>query len=408
MRIALISQEYPPETAKGGLGTQTFVKAHGLARRGHEVYVISRSTNGAPRAYWDGPVHVTRIAGFETSVALYTEVADWITYSAQVNVALAARHAATPLDLVDFPEWGAEGYVYLLNQTEWNRTPTVVHLHGPLVLFAHEMHWPPIDSEFYRTGTMLESTCLRIADALCTSSRYSADYARRRYQLQHGEIPVIHTGVDTDHFSPSGEALPERPTIVFAGKLVENKGVFQVVEAALELARDIPDLHVRLLGRAEDSVATELQRRAVAAGRPALLELAGFVPHEELPSHFNRAHVFAMPAPHEPGPGLVYLEAMACGLPVIACAGSGAEESIAHEDTGLLVPPGDTMALVAALRRLLTDMRTRAEMGANARRYIVDNADSRDCLDRLERFYESVVQRHLNHARPGRTAAPCL
>src|SRR5690606_38948601 len=110
--------------------------------------------------------------------------------------------AASPLDLVDFPEWAAEGYVYLLNQTDWNRTPTVVQLHSPLAMFAHKMHWPAINSEFYRTGTMLESTCLRLADGLYSSSRFSADFAARMYRLHCDPIPVIHTGVDSTHFAP--------------------------------------------------------------------------------------------------------------------------------------------------------------------------------------------------------------
>jgi glycosyltransferase involved in cell wall biosynthesis len=398
MRIALVSQEYPPETAKGGLGTQTYAKAHGLARRGHEVYVISRSTDGHTHEYWDHSVHVTRIPGFENAVPLYTDVADWITYSAQVSAAVSARHAVSPLDIVDFPEWAAEGYVYLLNQSDWNRTATVVQLHGPLVLFAHKMHWPAINSEFYRTGTMLESTCLRLADALYTSSRYSADFAARAYQLPNDSIPLIHAGVDTTRFTPRGEPLPARPTIVFAGKLVHNKGVFQLVAAAIELARELPDLHLRLLGRAEESIVQELTRRAAAAGRPGLLELAGFVAHDQLPAEYNRAHVFAAPAPHEPGPGLVYLEAMACGLPVIACEGSGATEVVDHEQTGLLVPPNDKDALVAALRRLLTNDVFRQEMGARARRYAVERADGEKGVARLEEFYESVVHRRLTYA----------
>jgi glycosyltransferase involved in cell wall biosynthesis len=168
-----------------------------------------------------------------------------------------------------------------------------------------------------------------------------------------------------------------------------------VAEAALELAGEMPDLHVRLLGRADETVALELERRAKAAGRPDLLDLAGFVPHDRLPAELAGAHVFAAPAPHEPGPGLVYLEAMACGLPVIACEGSGAAEVVSHEQTGLLVPPGDHAALVAALRRLQTQEHRRRAMGARARQQVVAEADCDVCLDRLEGFYASVVERKL-------------
>src|SRR5262245_60357455 len=99
MRIALVSQEYPPETAKGGIGTQTYLKAHGLAARGHEMHVLSRSTGSERSEHWDKTVRVTRLPGAAPRLPLYTEAADWLTYSAEVAAAVASLHAATPLDV---------------------------------------------------------------------------------------------------------------------------------------------------------------------------------------------------------------------------------------------------------------------------------------------------------------------
>ena len=107
---------------------------------------------------------------------------------------------------MDFPEYGAEGYVHLLNQTEWNHIPTVIHLHGPLVMLAHTIGWPDLDSEFYRVGTEMEHTCLRLADAVFTSSRTSAEWCARQYGLDVAHVPVIHTGVDVDALPAPGRA----------------------------------------------------------------------------------------------------------------------------------------------------------------------------------------------------------
>src|SRR4029079_11622306 len=144
MRIAFVSQEYPPETAKGGIGSQTYLKAHGLASLGHEVHVISRSPTGHKTEQLDSNIRITRIPGFEARSQVHTEVADWISYSGEVAVAVAELHARTPLDLVEFPEWGCEAYLHLLNRTEWNYIPTAIQLHGPLVMFAHTMGWPDL------------------------------------------------------------------------------------------------------------------------------------------------------------------------------------------------------------------------------------------------------------------------
>ena len=396
MRIALVSQEYPPETAKGGIGTQTFLKAHGLAALGHEVHVISRQPGGGRTEHVNNGVHVTRIPGFDARMAVYTEAVDWLSYSAEVAAALATLHEQQPLDLIDFPEWAAEGYVHLLNRTEWNRIPTVIHLHGPLVMFAHTMGWPEIDSEFYRAGSAMEAACLRLADAVFSSSRGSAEWCAKHYGSKRDGIPVLHTGVDTELFAPRTVPKATRPTIVFAGKLARNKGVHLLVDAACELAREFPGLHLRLLGRGEPKMIDELKNSAQSAGCSALLDIPGFVERDELPTHFSQAHIFAAPSQYEGGPGFVYLEAMSCGLPVIACAGSGASEVITPEQTGLLTPAHDLGALIDALRRLLKDEAMRVEMGNRARRYVVEHADSKACLRAIESFYLGVVANQRN------------
>jgi len=386
MKLLLVSQEYPPETAKGGLGTQTYLKAHGLAGRGHEVYVLSRIPHGQRHERMDGNVHVVRIPGFEDRLSLYTEVADWLTYSAEVAATVSQLHDQHHFDLVDFPEWAAEGYVYLLNRTEWNHLPAVIQLHGPLVMFAHTMNWPDKDSEFYRVGTHMEATCVRLADAIFSSSACTVDWCIRHYGLKPGNIPIIHTGVDTRHFYPRPVPKPDRPTIIFVGHIVRNKGVRQLVQAALKIAPHHPGLRVRLLGRGDDALIEHLTREA-----GDLLEVGGYVTRQDLPDQLSRAHVFAGPSLYEGGPGLTYLEAMACGLPVIACSGSGASEVVLHEKTGLLVPPDDVDTLATALDRVLTDTVYRETLGANARQYVVETADSEHCLTRLEEFYRSVI-----------------
>jgi len=391
MRIALVSQEYPPETAHGGIGTQTRAKAHGLAALGHEVEVLSHSIDGEKREYLDGDVRITRIAGMDDRLPIYTEATRTLTYSAEVAAAVALLHAQSPLDIVDFPEWGSEGYIHLLNRTEWNYIPTVIHLQGPLVMFAHTIGWPELDSEFYRVGTMMEGTCLRLADAVFSSSDCSADWCAAHYGLAREQIPTLHTGVDTRLFRPRDVPEKKRPTIIFVGKIERNKGVMLLLEAGIKLAHKYPDLQLRMLGRGNQALIKEMYTKANAACLPALLDLPGFVEREELPAHLSRAHLFAAPSLFEGGPGFVYLEAMACGLPAVACSGSGAAEVVRHGENGMLIAPDDAEALVEAIDQLLSDPTERAAMGARARQSVLTTADSGDCLKKIESFYASVI-----------------
>lgn len=391
MRIVLISQEYPPETSKGGIGSQTYIKAHGLTRLGHEVHVISRSVDLKRHVYRDGSVLVTRIPGINE--AAYTDIADWVSYSSMVAAELMQQHHETPFDIADFPEWGCEGFVHLLNQSEWNRLPTVIHLHGPLVMLAHTLLWPELTSKLYKVGSQLEETTLHLADAVYSSSECSADWCTQHYGLERQEIPCLHTGVNIELFYPRDIEKNARTTVIFVGKIVENKGIVLLLEAVCRLANEYPDLKLEIVGRGEDKIIEKLHKIALHYKCPDIFELAGFVEKEDLPTYLSRAHLFAAPSRFEGGPGFVYLEAMACGLPVIGCSGSGATEIVNDGDTGLLIPPDDINALTNALAKLLADPVKREVMGKRALAYVREHSDSKQCVQSIADYYQSVIKK---------------
>ena len=391
MRLCLVAQEYPPETAHGGIGAQTYAKAHALSAAGHDVVVVSHSVDGERIERSDDSVRVIRIPSADARLPIRNDAVRWLTYSENVAAELARLESEAALDLIDFPEWASEGYVHLLNRNGSDRAASVIHLHGPLIMFADQLGWPDKNSAFFRVGRHMEETCLGLADAVFSSSACSADWCAREYGLMRDDIPVIHTGVDLAHFRRTAVPRDERPTVVFVGKLARNKGIDLLVEAALALAPDFPDLRLRLIGRGDSALADALAARAASAGYPALVELPGFVSRENLPAELSRADIFAAPSLYEGGPGFVYLEAMACGLPVLACSGSGASEAVQHGRTGLLVPPGAAGELAEALRLLLSDAELRTRLSSQAAAFVAAEADSRECTRRLEAFYEGVV-----------------
>jgi glycosyltransferase involved in cell wall biosynthesis len=258
-------------------------------------------------------------------------------------------------------------------------------------MFAHTMGWPARDSEFYRVGTEMEGTCLRLADAVFSSSACSADWCARFYGLPRDRIPVLHTGVDTRLFRPGVAPKARRPTIVFVGRVEPAKGIDGLVEATCRLAREYPGVQLRIIGAADPESVQRLRAQVTMRGLPDLLDFAGFVPNSDLPAHLCRAHVLAGPSVYEGGPGFVYLEAMACGLPVIASEGSGGAEVVRHQQTGLLVPPQDVHGLVAALGTLLGSPDLRTEMGERGRSFVQVEADSEVCLRRIDTFYRTIA-----------------
>jgi glycosyltransferase involved in cell wall biosynthesis len=402
VNVLLVSQEYPPETGHGGIATHTHRKAHGLAALGHRVTVLSHAGAAGPGERRDGEVRVVRIAGADARLAVRTEPARWLCWSAAVAAAVDGLLQREPFDVVEFVEWGAEGFVWLLNRGERRGPVAIVHLQGPLCMFVRELDWPAPDDELRRIGIAMEGACLRLADAVLSSSRYSARACADAYALDGDAIPVVHAGVDLQRFRPRDPvaAPATRPLVLFVGRVAASKGADVLVDAALRVAAEFPGLRVRLIGRDDDGLGGRLTARAAAAGLPDLLELPGPVPHTALPAEYHAATVFCAPSPCEGGPGFVQLEAMASGLPVIGCAETGVAEVIEHGVTGLLVPRRDPTALATALRELLGDAARAAALGRAARAHVERDADPARCAARLVSLYADACADRLRPAAP--------
>lgn len=165
-----------------------------------------------------------------------------------------------------------------------------------------------------------------------------------------------------DMFTPGAPspALVERlklgpgPVLLTVGRLSASeryKGHEQVFAVLPALRAKYPSLVHVVAGDGDDRA--WLERRAAAlAGDPGAVRFLGFVPEADLPDLYRLADVYVMPSTQE-GFGIVYLEAAACGVPVVGGAGGGSADAIPNEGIGLIVDPIDQMALVDAVLRLL-------------------------------------------------------
>jgi glycosyltransferase involved in cell wall biosynthesis len=398
MRICLVAQEYPPVTAVGGIGSQTWNKAHGLAAQGHDVEVLSCGHAGWPdldTRVEDGiVVHRMAPPGEERAHAfpIHDEALYALAYSVGVARWLHHISADKPFDVIDAPEYGAELYAYQLNRSSWYGSPVVVQLHGPLAMFADHIGWPLPETSLHRVGTAMERESIQRADAVMACSANIADYAAAWGARDRADIEVVHCGVDDTAFQPA-RATGGRPTVLFVGNVEANKGVVTAFDAMLRLRDEFPD--VLLIVAGSGSLGAELQDRAATEGASANVEFAGFVSDRgALPALYQRADVFCSPAQHEVGVANVYLEAMASGLPVVASNTGAAPEAVDDGSSGFLVPPTDPSATAAALAQLLRGTDLRRRMGEEGRRRVDDYFASRHYLDRVLNVYELAIERH--------------
>jgi len=193
-------------------------------------------------------------------------------------------------------------------------------------------------------------------------------------------LTLVPCGVDAGTFRPVDRdevrrelGLPDRPTVVYVGRLVPRKGVDTLVEA-FALLPDRLDARLVIVG-GEPGGSPEADRLAVLARELGIAErvaFAGSRPQSELYRYYGAADA-AVTVPHYEPFGMTPLEAMACATPVVGACVGGIKTSVADDETGYLVPPKDPEALASRLARLLSDPALRRRMGRAARRRIEDH-----------------------------------
>ncbi len=213
----------------------------------------------------------------------------------------------------------------------------------------------------------VEYEILKHSDALVAESPASKQHMVQEYGVDPARVQIIPCGVDTLLFRPQSRqqarralALPEAaPLVLFVGRLQPLKGLDTLLRAVHPVRQQYPTLQVLIVGGGLDAgdphEAAELARLRMLAARLDLTPHLAFIkaqPQETLVQYYAAADVFVLPSHYESF-GMVALEAMACGTPVVASQVGGLASTVVHERTGLLAPVGDWQAFARAISRML-------------------------------------------------------
>lgn len=257
------------------------------------------------------------------------------------------------------------------------------HMPARLVVVSLEnrplgVKFNPIFAALLRTSVklVLSSACLAIAlnrGAQDNLRSCDAD-PRRMVKLLWGTW-----GVDLDEFSPIRFEDHESPTILYAGRLVPEKGIFVLLDAFRQVTEQLPNARLLVAGGGDAGQA--FQERLLELGLKDAVQLLGTVKNREMPELFRRADVVAVPSlttrKWAEQVGMVALQAMATGVPVIASKSGALPEFVPDGVAGLLVPENNSMALADALLRVLTDRPLQMRLSAGAREYACRQYDAR-------------------------------
>ncbi|WP_460367283.1 glycogen synthase, partial [Actinocorallia lasiicapitis] len=326
MRVDLLTREFPPDVY-GGAG----VHADFLAR---ELRALFHTTGDELRVRCLGDPRHGASAYRPPDSLLYANPA-LQTLAADVEMAGGCSGAS----LVHSHTWYANLAGHLAKL-----------LYGvPHVLTTHSLEpLRPWKAEQlgggYALSSWAERTAIVAADAvIAVSEGMRRDVLAAYPELDPGRISVIHNGIDTEAYRPSpGTELlgplgidPERPSVVFVGRVTRQKGLPHLLRAAADLD---PAAQLVLCAGAADTPELEAEVTALVAGlrekRDGVVWISGMLPRPVLLQVLTQATVFVCPSVYEPM-GIVNLEAMACTAPVVATATGGIPEVVAHGETGL-------------------------------------------------------------------------
>jgi phosphatidylinositol alpha-1,6-mannosyltransferase len=361
LRTLLVTNDFPPRP--GGIQNYLNSLATRLPTDDLVVYAPSWEASSGSHGEFDAaaPFEVVR---HPTSLMLPTP--DVLRRAKQIMRARDCEAvwfgAAAPLALLGLPLRNA-GARRVLAST-----------HG------HEVGWSMLPAARQALRRIGDTT-----DVLTHVSKYT----RRRFAAAFGPMAgfeMLPSGVDTELFRPDDGArqeirarhgLGDRPTVVCVSRLVPRKGQDILIKTLPELRKRVPGAALLLVGGGPSR--KRLTELAADLGVGGDVVITGSVPWQELPAHYNAGDVFAMPA-RTRGKGLdvealgiVYLDASASGLPVVAGNSGGAPEAVLDEVTGHVVDGRDVRQLCDTLAALLTDPVRARRMGRAGRDWVREN-----------------------------------
>ena len=257
--------------------------------------------------------------------------------------------------------------------------------------------WPlqlVFTSAAQRHHTWITRWLIRRMDAIIATNEISASFLKR-------EATVIPHGVDTDTYAPPADRaaafaeakLPGRYAIGCFGRVRAQKGTDVFVDAMCRLLPRHPDFTAVIVGAIvpeQIAFASDLKKRIEAAGLQSRIVMTGELPIEQVQRWYQRLTIYAFTSRNE-GFGLTLIEAMSAGAALVASRAGAAELVVENGVTGVLTPPGDVDALVAALEPLLADPVSCTAMGTRARTRVLEKFSLDAEAGRIAEVYRGLV-----------------
>ena len=307
------------------------------------------------------------------------------------NLFAAILHAVhkEPIDVINAHWIVPQGVVTRLVQT-FSPVPVVLTVHGGDIFAFQGL-----------LGRLLKRLVLRRADACTANSAFT------RSQLLQlcpaAEVSIVPMGVDGTEFEPRQPNFSLRrrlgvsaEMILFVGRLVEKKGVHNLLAAMQRVLKRFPKATLVLVG--DGTQRPELERTSERLEIAGAVRFLGKLPHEQLPEYYAAADLFVGPSVVDrsgdtEGLGVVFIEAASAGLAIVGTSVGGISDVLIHEVTGIAVEPDQPEALADAIERLLCDETLRRRLGEAARQHALSQFSWSQVAARFSSVFRRVLER---------------
>jgi glycosyltransferase involved in cell wall biosynthesis len=381
LRIVLFAETFLPHT--DGVVTRLTHTLRELRAAGDDVLVVAPDAKGLPEAYEGAQV----VPALSMPLPVYRDMRIGSPLASPRLKAIVRRfrpeiiHAANPFVL------GRAAFTLARHL----RVPLIASYHTHLAQYTTRYHLSALESTCWAYLRHLHNRAML---NLCTSRPVLEELSRRSFE----RLDLWEPGVDAERFNPAWRSAewrerltggrPDATILLSVGRLAAEKRLDLLAPA---LAHLLPGCHLAIVGRgpAEEEV------RAEFAGLP--VTFLGPLFGDDLSRAYASADIFALPSPTETL-GLVALEAMASGLPVVAARAGGVPDLVADGQTGLLCPPEDAASIMSALRTLIENEEMRQRMGAAGRARAEGWSWTRTTAGLRRQYSRVVAARHPRRA----------
>ncbi|UCC58955.1 MAG: glycosyltransferase family 4 protein [Candidatus Bathyarchaeum sp.] len=382
-RICLVTHFFPPHM--GGIEKVSYEQSKRLTKSGYKIDVLTSKIKGRNeyplkgiRVFHYSPLNLAERIGVPYPIL-------------SIEAYRAFTEVIRKCDLVH-----AHGHVYM---PSFLAGKVAKKYKKPFILTQHNTfidYQSVLNILEHLNDLTIGKAVLKGADRVITVSKKTMEYVRK-LGADMSKTSVIYNGVDIDTFHPENKSesrkklgLPtNRKIILSVRRLVYKNGLDTLIESVPLVTRNHPDTLFVVAGKGPSKKLIE--DRIKELGIKDNIKLTGFVPDKLLPVYYDAANCFVLPSASGEGLPLVLLEAMACGVPVIATTVGGTPEIIKHMKNGVLVPPRNPEAMAKAVSKLLSEERLGPAIGEESRRNVEDRFTWEKNLCQLQSIYSEFL-----------------